>query len=160
MNLEAALFGVQPTMTVDVAAGIIQKMQDAGLGIWTDEGETFPEDMELPAIFPGPPLAQPIYAIGVNIYPVVAEEHPGVDLLGVQFQVRTPSSTPEQALALADKLEDTFHGIEYQDLMGWHIPIMWRNSFANLGPNDNDHYQITDSYHLYIDKNKEGGNHG
>lgn len=154
----STLFPGYESKSVDIVSGLIQIMEAEGVGHWRPLGD-FPND-GLPAIFIGDPLQGPTHAIGINAYTVSTDDEPGVDLIGVQFYIRTSESTPMKALQTADKLEAIFHGREYQNLEGWHIPVMWRNSLANLGPNENNHYQMTDSYHLYVDIYRKAADNG
>jgi hypothetical protein len=37
------------------------------------------------------------------------------------------------------------------------VPLIWRNSLADLGLDTSDRYEITDNYYLYVDKEPHHG---
>lgn len=140
------------TKTADLYAGVIKLLCDAGLGDW-DETGILPED-DIPAIFLGKPGPIPTRALALNIYTLNTDIERGVDKMGLSILIRTPEEIPLEAIQIADKLEDFLHGREHIYLLEsskWHIPIIWRHSLADLGPNENGHYQLTDTYHFYVD---------
>lgn len=144
--------------SVDIAAGFITILTENGLGRWDETGTL--TEADTPAIFLGPIGDSPIRALGLNLYVLTMDAEPGVDKMSMAFSIRTPEPNPVAAITLADALEDTFHGREHQLLRKWHIPIMWRHSLADLGPNDNGHYQLTDTYHFYIDIYRKAADNG
>lgn len=148
------LEGFAGSKTVDLYAGIIEILVAQGLGRWS-ETEELPEG-DVPAISIGMLGTTAIRAIGVNLYTLNTDVEPGVDKMGVTFRIRTPESNPLEGVRIADKLEDVFHGQEHSIFRTWHIPAIWRHSLADLGPNENDHYQFTDTYHFYVDIYREG----
>ena len=148
----------EKSKTVDLYAWIIGLLVDEGLGRWS-ETEELPE-AETPAISIGELGTKSIRALGVNLYTLNTDIEPGVDKMGVTFRIRTPETIPLDAVTIADKLEEVFHGREYDIFETWHIPAMWRHSLADLGPNENDHYQLTDTYHFYVDVYREAADNG
>lgn len=144
--------------TVDLYAWVIGLMVEEGLGRWS-ETEELPE-ADTPAISISDLGTKSIRALGVNLYTLNTDVEPGVDKMGVTFRIRTPESIPLEAVGIADKLEDVFHGREYDIFESWHIPAMWRQSLADLGPNENDHYQLTDTYHFYVDIYRKAADNG
>ena len=144
--------------TVDLTAGIVSLLVQHGIGRWSETG-ALPEG-DTPAIALGDIGTHPIRALGLNLYTVKTDQEPGVDKMGVVFRIRTPETNPLEAVKLADKLEDVFHGREHNFFKKWHIPGMWRHSLADLGPNENDHYQLTDTYHFYVDIYREEADNG
>lgn len=145
------IFDDYQTKTADLYAGVIKLLCEAGIGRW-DETEALPED-DIPAMFLGKPGPTPTRALALNIYTLNTDIERGVDKMGLSIRIRTPEEIPLEAVQLADKLEDLFHGREHVHLLEgkWHIPVMWRHSLADLGPNEAGHYQLTDTYHFYVD---------
>lgn len=143
------IFNDFQTKTVDLYAGFVELLSDAGLGRW-DETEVLPED-DIPAISLGKPGPTPTRALALNIYTLNTDIERGVDKMGLSILIRTPEEIPLEAIQIADKLEDFLHGREHDLLKSWHIPVIWRHSLADLGPNENGHYQLTDTYHFYVD---------
>lgn len=142
--------------TVDLTAGIVSLLVQHNIGRWSETAQ-LPE-ADTPAISLGDIGTVPIRALGLNVYTVKTDVERGVDHMGVVFLIRTPEKIPLEAVKVADKLEDTFHGREHNFFRKWHIPVMWRHSLADLGPNENDHYQLTDTYHFYVDTYREADN--
>lgn len=144
------IFDDYQTKTADLYAGVVTILREAGLGLWTEGGTVSGDDDTL--IVLGKPGPTPTRALALNIYTLNTDIEPGVDKMGLAILIRTPEEIPLEAVQLADKLEDLFHGREHDLLEGkWHIPVMWRHSLADLGPNENGHYQLTDTYHFYVD---------
>ena len=151
------IFDQFQTRTVDLYAGVIRILCDAGIGRWS-ETEELTED-PVPAIFIGTMGVTPTRALGINIYTLDTDIERGVDKMGLAVLIRTPEKIPLKAVELADKLEDVFHGREHDFMESWHLPVMWRHSLADLGPNEQGHYQISDTYHFYVDVYREAVNH-
>ena len=146
------------TKTAELVAGIIGILCQENLGRWSEDG-ALPE-ADTPAISLGDIGTHPIRALGLNIYTVKTDTEPGVDHMGVVLQIRTPGQNPLEAIQIADKLEDVFHGREHDFFKKWHIPAMWRHSLADLGPTEAGHYQLTDTYHFYVDTYREAADNG
>ena len=146
------------TKTAELAAGLITILVQEGVGRWC-ETEPLPEG-DTPAISLGDVGTHPIRALGLNIYTAQTDVEPGVDKIGAVFLIRTPEQNPLEAVKIADKLEDVLHGREHNFFKRWHVPVMWRHSLADLGPNENGHYQLTDTYHFYVDIYREAADNG
>lgn len=151
--------GMPDSKTPQILGGFIRLMTDAGIGVWNESGD-YTDDMDPPGIYPGDIPHTMNQGLGVHPYPVSMDTKPGVDVLGIQVLIRTKGSNSLKAIAVADQLEAAFHGLEHQILGGWHCPLIWRNSLAVLGPNDNNNYQITDNYYMYIDVYRKAAENG
>lgn len=150
-----------PSKTIDITRGFIDMLDAAGIGFWSYTDEPYPDDPDRPGIFFGALPYQPVNALGVHPYPVMMDAEPGTDVLAIQVRIRTDTTAPDPAIAIADQLEATFHGREHLDLRGWHIPLMWRNSLAVLGEGDAGNFEITDNYYMYVDiSNRKAAYHG
>lgn len=152
--------GLPDSKTPLITAGFIQLIAEQGIGTWVDPDEPYDDSVDPAGIFLGeiPPDAES--GIGINPYPVMMDTEPGVDVMGIQVMVRNRGRRPDEALAVADRLEETFHGISHQNFGGYNIPLIWRNSLAALGPNDNGNYQLTDNYYMYIDVYRKAAENG
>lgn len=149
-----------PSKTSEITFGFIDMMHEARIGFWS-ETEAYPDDPDRPGIFFGAMPHQPVNALGVHPYPVMMDAEPGTDVLAIQVHIRTDTTAPDPAIAIADQLEATFHGREHLTLGGWHIPLMWRNSLAVLGEGDTGNFEITDNYYMYVDiSNRKAAYHG
>jgi|SRR5690625_995448 len=146
--------------TPQVVGGFIRLMVAAGIGQWLDETMPYTPGMDPPGIISGPLPPELDSGLGVNPYPVMTDTEPGVDVLGIQVMIRTKGPRVDKAMAVADWLEETFHGLDQQTFGGYNIPLIWRNSLANLGPNDDNNYQITDNYYMYIDVYRKAAENG
>lgn len=142
----------------ELYGGIVRILVENEIGRWSDDTEL--EEGPIPAITLGKPEVEPIRMLTLNLYPLTTDEEPGVDKMGAVFLIRTPETHPLKAVSIADKLEDVFHGREHEMLSKWHVPVMWRHSLADLGPNENDHYQLTDTYHFYVDIYRKAADNG
>lgn len=148
------------TKTATITAGFIAMMHAAEIGYWS-ETEAYGEWPHRPGIVFGQLPSEPVNALGVHPYPVSTDTQPDVDTLGIQVRIRTDSPYPDDALRIADQLEEFFHGREHLTFGDWHVPVMWRHSVAVLGPNTNDHFEITDNYYMHVDiPNRKVAYHG
>jgi|SRR5690625_574176 len=145
--------------TPQILGGFIHLMTEVGIGTWDPDG-LYSDETDPPGIVLGELPHELNSVLGINPYPVMMDTEPGVDVLGVQIMIRTQGPRVDQAMAVADRLEATFHGLENQDFGGYNLPLIWRNSLANLGPNDTGNYQITDNYYMYIDVYRKAAQNG
>lgn len=149
-----------PSKTSEITAGFIAMMHAEKIGFWS-ETVAYQDTPNRPGIIFGALPYSPVNALGVHPYPVTMDAQPGTDVLAIQVRIRTGSTAPDPAIAIADQLEATFHGREHLMFGGWHIPLMWRNSLAVLGETDSGSFEITDNYYMYVDiPNRKVAHHG
>lgn len=144
---------MEDSLTLDVTAGVISMLVEAGIGTW-DETGIYTEATTPPGIVVGRLPQTPAAVIGVNPYIAQMDAQPGTDIRAVQIRIRTPSRDPRPAIRTVDQLEELLHGRENLTFSGHPVPLIWRHSLADLGVNDQDQYELTDNYYMFVDTKK------
>lgn len=138
------------SFTNDVIIGVAELLADADVGSWSPTGTYGSTDT---AIVTGRLPQRPLSAIGLTPYPVLDEVgQPSDDrlgILGVQLRFRGRSIDIRDAQDLQDAAFDVLHNREYTNLHGRIIPLIWRAVSAPPETNENDQYEIADSYYFH-----------
>ena len=140
---------IDQSPTVAIARDLVQSLVDTGVGAWNSQGVY--SNGQYGFVIGALPreLSQ---VIGLTPYAVSTDTEPGVDTQGFQFRIRTGSADPNPAIGIADMLLERLHGVEGLRLGGFNIPLIWRNSLADLGLDEAGRYEITDNYYMYVDR--------
>lgn len=130
--------------TTSLLAGLAQLLDDGGVGVWNPDG-TYTTD-QVGITITGVPQ-QPDRIICLTDY--LVEDTPGlVDVtVGVQFRFRG-TRDPRVIKDLADGVYDVLHGRANFTAGGVAVAQLWRQSFAQLGPDQNGRWERTDNYYL------------
>lgn len=140
---------VQDSLTLAVTGGLIAELAAAGAGVWDETGIYKEGDWGI--VFGRLPHS-PATMIGVLPYMHNPDVEPGTDQMAVQVRIRSDSPSPVSVITVLDKVFDTLHGIEHKQWGGYHVPVVWRHFFADLGPDQNGRYEVTDNYYMYVDR--------
>lgn len=124
----------------DITAAIATALHTAGLGVY-DPG-TVP-DGDTPLIAVGREPSTPDRCFTVHPY-VVSDSLEGARVQGVQVITRGGRFDPFGPEDMAQDVYDELHGAA---LPG--IPLLWRQSCAPLGYDDNDRRRVTSNYHMH-----------
>lgn len=131
---------------VDLLTGIGQLLDTAGVGKWLTAGTYAADDVALTIDQLPSGHAQ---AVAMALYPV--EDSAGTDsIVGVQFWVRGKPKDRLSSKNIADSLFDALHGIESTTIAGIPIIRVWRQSGANLGPDENDRQELSENYYVQL----------
>lgn len=137
------------SLTLEVTAGLIADLAAANIGVWRENG--IYQEGEYGIVLGQLPHT-PATMIGVTPYMHNPDVEPGTDQMAVQIRIRTNSRDPRTVIHTLDRVFDTLHGVEHKVYGRWHIPLIWRHLLADLGPDDNGRYEVTDNYHMYVDR--------
>jgi hypothetical protein len=145
---------VTDSLTLDLAAGFIDLMvNEAHVGTWKEDGY---KNGDLGIVIGAMPQA-PADLIAITPYVAQVDVEPGVDVRAFQVRIRSGSRDPRPCIQAVDRLHDTLNGLGPVTLGGHSVPLIWRNSLADLGLDTSDRYEITDNYYLYVDKEPHHG---
>ena len=109
------------------------------------------EDVGAP-LFLGPIPAEGT-AIGVSFYDVTPPEGTTDTVQGIQLHVRHDATNDRrQTLRLADTVFLTLHGQTTTTWDGLPIHYVWRNSSADLGPDDSGRVVRSDNYYIRLSR--------
>ena len=92
-------------------------------------------------------------AIGVSFYDVTPPEGTTDTVQGIQLHVRHDATNDRrQTLRLADTVFLTLHGQNTTTWDGLPIHYVWRNSSADLGPDDSGRVVRSDNYYIRLSR--------
>ncbi|GII98389.1 hypothetical protein CLV28_0712 [Sediminihabitans luteus] len=131
--------------TSDLEAGLAEHLAAAGLGVWRPTGPAY-TTAEVGIVTGRVPTA-PDRVIVINAYNVTSGLLSHVTL-GLQIKVRGPKSAdPRPAQDLTDAIYDRLHGARDLTLAGIPVALLWRQSWAWLGPDANGRDETTSNYY-------------
>jgi hypothetical protein len=132
--------------TSDLLTGAAEYLAAAGVGVWSPTGTYTDTDT---GIVIGRMPATPDRAIVLALYDVDTTSLSHV-LAGLQVRCRGPrTSDPRPVSDLADAVYEALHGAQHVTLGGVRVPLIWRQSHAWIGADDNRREETASNFYLH-----------
>lgn len=137
----------------NLLTGIAEYFHAENVGLWSPSNVYGTNDVaitidQLPLGSEGTPKG-PDKAIAMTLYPV-SDSGSTDSVMGLNLRIRGARNNRSTVKDINDRIFDAFHDLQATELGGIPLVRAWRQSGANLPPDDNNRQQASENYYLQI----------
>lgn len=131
--------------TTDLLTGLAEHIAGAGIGVWRTAGAYAADETGI--VLDVVPQS-PDNVIVLSAYSVSDDRVHADSVTGVQIRTRTEGQDPRPTDDLADDIFGLLHGASGLTLGGVAVQLVYRQSWAPLGADQNQRHERSDNYYL------------